>query len=62
MNNLQSTKGQTKIIHEGYIYVKQKNLANGVISYECEGGGDGRGGGNVPMGGYDRGVECPGMR
>ena len=21
---------------EGYIYVKQKNLANGVVSYECE--------------------------
>ncbi|XP_041367839.1 uncharacterized protein LOC121382324 isoform X1 [Gigantopelta aegis] len=36
MDNLKSTKGKTKIVHEGYIYVKQKNLANGVISYECE--------------------------
>ena len=36
MDNLKSTKGQTKIVHEGYIYVKQKNLANGVILYECE--------------------------
>ena len=36
MDNLKSTKGKTKIVHEGYIYVKQKNLANGLISYECE--------------------------
>ena len=36
MDNLKSTKSKTKIVHEGYIYVKQKNLANGVISYECE--------------------------
>ena len=25
-----------KIVHEGHIYVNQKNLANGVISYECK--------------------------
>ena len=25
-----------KIMHNGYIYVKQKDLAAGVISYECE--------------------------
>ena len=36
MDKLKSTKGKTKIVHEGYIYVKQKNLANGVILYECE--------------------------
>ena len=29
----------------------------------ARGGGEwSGGGGNVPMGGYDRGVECPGMR
>ena len=24
------------MVHEGFVYVKKKNLANGVISYECE--------------------------
>ena len=23
-------------MYDGYVYVKQKNLADGVISYECE--------------------------
>ena len=25
-----------KLIYEGYVYVKQNLLANGVVSYECE--------------------------
>ena len=36
MDHVKSERGNNKIIHEGYIYVKQKNLARGVISYECE--------------------------
>ena len=31
-----SIRGKNKIILNGFIYVKQKNLANNVISYECE--------------------------
>ena len=33
MNKVESIQ---KIMHDGYVYVKQKSLANGVISYECE--------------------------
>ena len=29
-------KGNKKLIHEGYMYVFQKNLANAVTSWECE--------------------------
>ena len=29
-------KGNRKLIHEGYMYVFQKNLANDVTSWECE--------------------------
>ena len=31
-----SIRGQNKIVVDGYVYVKQKTLANNVISYECE--------------------------
>ena len=31
-----SARGGQKIFFEGYIYTKQKNLANDVVSYECE--------------------------
>lgn len=31
-----SNKGKKKLIHEGYLYVKQKNLKQGITSYECE--------------------------
>ncbi|KAG7174177.1 ATP synthase subunit a-like 2, partial [Homarus americanus] len=33
---VQSERGKTKLIYGVYIYVKQKELVNGVISYECE--------------------------
>jgi len=36
MEFITTQKGQRKILLEGYLYVKQKNLANGVESYECE--------------------------
>ena len=36
MEFIQSERGKRKSIYEGYIYVKQKDLANGVVSYECE--------------------------
>ena len=36
MDTVTSTRGKNKLIHDGYIYVKQKDLANGVVSYECE--------------------------
>lgn len=36
MEFLKSAKGNEKVIYEGYVYVKQKNLAKGVVSYECE--------------------------
>ena len=36
MEKVQSIRGKQKIMHNGYIYVKQKDLAAGVISYECE--------------------------
>lgn len=36
MEFLTSTKGGRKLVHEGFVYVKQKILANGVVSYECE--------------------------
>jgi hypothetical protein len=31
-----SEKGQEKLLLEGFVYVKQKNLAKGVVSFECE--------------------------
>ena len=36
MEFITSTKGGSKLVYEGFVYVKQKNLANGVVSYECE--------------------------
>ena len=36
MEWITSIKGKTKLCYEGYIYVKQNNLANGVVAYECE--------------------------
>lgn len=36
MEFVQSERGKRKLIYDGYIYVKQKELANSVISYECE--------------------------
>lgn len=36
MEFITSNKGKTKVLCDGYIYVKQKNLANGVILYECD--------------------------
>jgi hypothetical protein len=35
MEFVQSNKGNLKVIFEGYVYVKQKDLANGVVSFEC---------------------------
>ena len=31
-----TTKGANKLIHEGYLYVKHKTLANGWTAFECE--------------------------
>ena len=36
MEFVKSDKGKDKVIFEGYVYVKQKNLANDVVSFECE--------------------------
>lgn len=36
MEFVKSNKGKLKLFREGYIYVKQKDLSNGVVSYECE--------------------------
>lgn len=36
MDKVQSIRGKQKILYNGYVYVKQKVLAGGVISYECE--------------------------
>lgn len=31
-----STRGKNKVILNGFVYVKQKDLANNIVSYECE--------------------------
>ena len=36
MENIHTTQGKRKIIHKGFFYVRQKNLAGGWISHECE--------------------------
>ena len=36
MEFISSNKGGMKIAFEGYVYAKQKELANKVLSYECE--------------------------
>lgn len=36
MEFIKSTRGKLKIAHEGFIYVKKKNLSNDVLCYECE--------------------------
>ena len=36
MHKVDSIRGKQKIMYNGYVYVKQKSLANGAISYECE--------------------------
>ena len=36
MEFIQSERGAPKILFEGHVYVKQKALANGKVSYECE--------------------------
>ncbi|XP_071747499.1 uncharacterized protein [Lepeophtheirus salmonis] len=36
MELINSSRGGQKLIFEGFIYVKQKNLANEIISYECQ--------------------------
>ena len=44
MQNVESICRKQKIMYNGYVYVKQKYLADGVISYECEKrGGSGAG-------------------
>ena len=36
MENIHTTQGRRKIFYEGLFYVRQKYLAGGWISYECE--------------------------
>ena len=36
MELITSTKGGSKLVYEGFVYVKQKTLVNGVVSYEGE--------------------------
>ena len=36
MEYVKSEKGKEKLLFEGFVYVKQKNLAKGVVSFECE--------------------------
>lgn len=31
MDFIATTHGKNKLVHDGYVYVKQKNLVNGVI-------------------------------
>ncbi|XP_059154938.1 uncharacterized protein LOC131940304 [Physella acuta] len=35
MEFVHSNKGNLKVIFKGYVYIKQNNLANGVVSFEC---------------------------
>ena len=36
MEYIETTKGKRKLVHDGYYYVKQKQLASGAINWECE--------------------------
>ena len=36
MEFTESQKGKQKVLHSGYIYVFQKDLANDIRSFECE--------------------------
>ena len=36
MEYVKSEKGKEKLLFEGFVYVKQKNLAKRVVSLECE--------------------------
>ena len=36
MEYVKSEKGKEKLLFEGFVYVKQKNLAKGVVSFECK--------------------------
>ena len=36
MQKVESIRGKQKIMQNGYVYVEQKNLADGVIRYKCE--------------------------
>ena len=33
---LKTTRGGQKLCHQGFLYVKQKDLANGWTAFECE--------------------------
>ena len=35
MELIKSERGKDKLVYGGHMYVKQKNLANGVVSFEC---------------------------
>ena len=36
MEFIETVRGKRKVLLDGYLYVKQKALANGYVSYECE--------------------------
>jgi hypothetical protein len=36
LETVASIRGKNKILLNGFVYVKQQNLANNVVSYECE--------------------------
>ena len=36
MEFIESERGNQKLSYQGFLYVKQKKLANGVVSWECE--------------------------
>ena len=36
MEFIKSSRGKDRLVLDGYLYVKQKDLANGVVSFECE--------------------------
>ena len=36
MENIETTRGKRKLVHNGYYFVKVKNLANGAVAWECE--------------------------
>ena len=36
MEFIRSSKGKERLVLDGYLYVKQKDLVNGAVSFECE--------------------------
>ena len=37
MEFVTTNKGQQKLCYQGYLFIRQKDLANGAVGWECEG-------------------------